>query len=310
MLELKCFLNKLIIFSITLVFLLSCLDFVVTSGLKKSNYRDLPKWVEITNGGIDAQVIIVGSSRALVHFDCEKISKKTGLSCYNLGLDGSNFKLQKEILELYLRKNKTPERLIWSLDINTLGEIDTFYGIENLVPFMREPEIREIISIQNSNPEYLYYLPMIRYKFNSNFIPIGLLSYLNLIKYRRRVIHGYREMDLEWRQNYHSNEAIGFEPKFNYIYKSNFFEFIKYLKSRSINISFLISPYFKSDFNSDISILNFENEFNSIASGIQIPVYSYLNSKLFSNKKYFYDYSHLNKDGVEILMDEFLKDYK
>lgn len=293
-----------------MVFLLSCLDFVVTSGLKKSNYRDLPKLVEITNGGIDAQVIIVGSSRALVHFDCEKISKKTGLSCYNLGLDGSNFKLQKEILELYLRKNKTPERLIWSLDINTLGEIDTFYGIENLVPFMREPEIREIISIQNSNPEYLYYLPMIRYKFKSNFIPIGLLSYLNLIKYRRRVINGYREMDLEWKPNDKIKGDFRFQFKIDSTYIYNFFEQIHVLQSRSVKISFCITPYFNKGFESDKFILDFENEFKSIASVIQVPVYSYLNSEISMSKNYFYDYSHLNKRGVNKFMNEFLMDYK
>ena len=51
---------------------------MIQEGLKTSNYREVTKWNEVTQGGIDAQLLIVGSSRALVHFDLIEKEKASG----------------------------------------------------------------------------------------------------------------------------------------------------------------------------------------------------------------------------------------
>lgn len=304
------FIIKVLIFGISLIGLCAILDYLVTQGLKDANYRDISKWQEVTSGVIDADLIIVGSSRALVHYDCETISKKTGLSCYNLGLNGSNFLLQKEILELYLRKNKAPSKLIWSIDFNTLGKLNTYFGMEQLVPYMNEPEIRKIISIQDSNPEYFFYFPLIRYKFNSRMIPIGLLSYLDLVKYKRRVINGYRLMDLKWKGGQDLSKKNKPCDQVPIDFLSEFEIQLSELRNSKIEVELVIPPVFRDEIKLARCLDDFENSFLQIAQGSKINLKSYLNSEISLDQIFFYDSFHMNTKGVELWMEEFLQDYQ
>ena len=96
------FLFKIILYSIFLFSILLIVDFFIQKGLKKSSYHEISKWNEVVQGGIDADILFVGSSRALVHFDPRIIERYTGKSSFNLGLDGSKFESQKLVLDLYL----------------------------------------------------------------------------------------------------------------------------------------------------------------------------------------------------------------
>ena len=172
----KFFLVKIFVFLSVIVGLSYLLDYMIKEGLKTSNYREVTKWNEVTQGGIDAQLLIVGSSRALVHFDCEYIQKVTGKTCYNLGFDGTTYPLQKLMLKLYLSKNKIPEKIIWSLDYHAFSEAPDYYGFEQLVPYQNNAYIKEMLSMHET-PAYQFKIPIFRYSYNPKMKVIGLLSF-------------------------------------------------------------------------------------------------------------------------------------
>jgi hypothetical protein len=131
--------------------------------------------------------------------------------------------------------------------------------MEQLVPYMNEPEIRKIISIQDSNPEYFFYLPLIRYKFNSRMISIGLRSFLNLEKFDRRVINGYRLMDLSWQGGQDLSKKNKPCDQFPTDNLSKFEIELSKLRNSKIKIQLIIPPVFRDERKSVNCMENFEN---------------------------------------------------
>ena len=62
-------------------------------------------WNHIMEGKAGTDILISGSSRALINFDCEKISQGTGRRCYNIGLDGSHLDCELPLFKTYLKYN-------------------------------------------------------------------------------------------------------------------------------------------------------------------------------------------------------------
>ena len=91
-----------VIFHITL-FLLTCwgVQAIVFSGIKKVKTEDFGVWNKIDKGEINSEIVFAGSSRCWLHFAPNEISKITGRSCYNIGLDGSTPNLQQARLNLF-----------------------------------------------------------------------------------------------------------------------------------------------------------------------------------------------------------------
>lgn len=304
----KTFLFKILLFVVCIGGFSYLLDYMIQEGLKSSNYREVTKWNEVIQGEINAEILIVGSSRALVHFDCEYIQKVTGKSCYNLGFDGTTYPLQKLMLELYLSRNKKPIELIWSLDYHSFSEVPDFYGFEQLIPYKDNPYIGEMLSMHET-PSYQFYLPVFRYSYNPKMKVIGLYSFLG--KYSRDQIlkNGYRAQKKVWDETFDSFK--GDNPKglkMNFI-GSLFQDFItlnEKLKSSSINQKWIVPPYY---FEVNQLIRNRSEilqEFSKTSKDHEITFLDYSNSFITKSKSNFYNGNHLNDLGVRIFMDELM----
>ena len=285
------------------------LDHMIQEGLKTSNYREITKWNEVIEGGIDAQMIIVGSSRALVHYDCEYIQKVTGMTCYNLGFDGTTYPLQKLMLELYLSENKTPEKIIWSLDYNSFSHIPDFYGFEQLIPFQVNPYIRKMLSMHET-PDYQLDIPLFRYSYNPKMKVIGLYSSLG--KYQRDPVlrNGYRIQDKNWdgsfdefKRSHPKDYSVNFDPKV-------FDDFIRFNKDlmKESSITWVISPYYNDYKEMIINRIAIEKRIERTSNQLQIHLFDYTNHPLSQDKSNFYNSNHLNRQGVEQFMKVLLKD--
>jgi hypothetical protein len=308
---LKKFILKGFLFFLVIIAIAYILDFMIQEGLKTSNYREITKWNEVIEGGIDAEILIVGSSRALVHFDCEQIKKSTGKTCYNLGFDGTTYPLQKLMLELYLSQNKVPEKIIWSLDYHSFSDVPDFYGFEQLVPYQKNFFIRKILSMHEI-PDYQFTVPLFRYSYNPKMKVIGLYSYVG--KYHRDPVlrFGFRMQEKVWDftfEEFVRNNPDGFSTIFDRMIFEQFILFNKKLSEDSL-IIWVVPPYFR-EYNSKIlnghEILSL---FESSADQLNINFMDYSNHLLGRDKENFYNANHLNRRGVERFMDKWLEDIK
>lgn len=276
---------------------------MIQEGLKTSNYREISKWNEVIEGGIDAQILIVGSSRALVHFDCEYIQKATGKTCYNLGFDGTTFPLQKLMLELYLSGNTVPENIIWSLDYHMFSEAPDYYGFEQLVPYQENPYVSKMLSLHQT-PAYKFQIPVFRYSFNPKMKVIGLYSFLG--KYQRDPIlkYGYRKQDKKWdgtfeefKQNNPNGHSVNFEPRIF----DQFLNFSEKLKKKSV-VAWVISPYYFDAKKMIVNHKELELNFKQEALNLGIQFIDLSSTAISNSTENFYNGTHLSAKGVREFM--------
>jgi hypothetical protein len=89
-------------------------------GLRRYSTLELGTWNRMIAGNINTDELILGSSRAWVHFDPDVINQYTHRSVFNLGLDGTGIDLQLARLQVYVRHNRKPSLLLLALDVWTL----------------------------------------------------------------------------------------------------------------------------------------------------------------------------------------------
>ncbi|MGM0944162.1 MAG: hypothetical protein ACQEW9_03200 [Bacteroidota bacterium] len=275
-------------------------DFSIQEGIKNSSYREISKWNEVIQGGIDADILIVGSSRALVHFDPAAIEEKTGMSCYNLGLDGSKYEAQRKVLELYLEKNNKPKVIIWSLDFGSFEVTDGIYRYEQFIPFWSEPKIKEILALNKGmDLNYLNY-PIIRYSNNPSIKYKGLLAYTPIRLQEPKMYKGFRKPYQTWDGKFDQlveNEKSISQRIDSLIFNDFVHNSIK-IKGMDIEVRWIVSPYYieaQKVISNSSDIIDIYSDF---ASELKISFIDMTGDSICFKKNYFYNGSHLNAYGV------------
>lgn len=303
----KFFLFKIAALSLILLAITFGVDYLIQEGIKSSSYREISKWNEVVEGGIDAEILIVGSSRALVHFDPQIIEEKTGMTCYNLGLDGSKYESQKKVLELYLEKNLKPKVLIWSLDFSSFEEVEGIYRYEQFIPFLSEPKVKEILALNKGMALGYLEIPIIRFSNNPAIKYRGILSWLPVNINEPTLEKGYRVSKKNWEGNLDSLLKQSGGELTNGFQINHFEDFKKLsqnLKSQKVQVKWLISPYFETALNAINNRKEFINllENESKILGVSFQDLSF--SELSISQENFYNGSHMNTNGVKSFVEK------
>lgn len=297
----KKFLLKFLLIFSSLVIFLFLLDYLIVEGLKSSNYREVTKWNEVVSGQVETDVLIAGSSRAQVHFDCELFEKIVGTSCYNLGFNGSNLNQQIKMVQLFLRKNNRPKKIIWSLDYHMLENSDQLFGFDQLIPFMAEKEIKELVQMNKIDKPWLYYVPVARFSFNRKMKHVGLKNLFGFYKNGRPLIKGFKGEDKSWDGKFELVKANSKEPFYYQVDNGSINSFLKmlvYILSKDIDIEFVITPvyYELNEFTENEDEI--KREFRGVAEIYDIKMYDFTEDEIGRDKQYFYNSIHLNLKGV------------
>lgn len=116
----KKFLIKISIFAVALYGLAWGLDYAISKGLYQMDDYRFISWREIGEGNINADILIMGNSRALSHFEPWTIDSITGMSCYNIGLGGYSITVDDLKYQYYRAHNTKPKLIVLQIDAATL----------------------------------------------------------------------------------------------------------------------------------------------------------------------------------------------
>lgn len=300
---------KLLGISIVFLSILYVVDYLIQEGLKTSNYREISKYNEIIKGGIDADLLIVGSSRALVHFDCELIESRTGKSCYNLGFDGSSYPLQKIMLDLYLNQNQRPDYIYWVVDLTSFTFSSDFYGFEQLIPFMENNYINEILRLHKT-PAFLLELPLIRYSFNSKMKSVGLYTFLGIYQRDKIIEKGYRPQEKSWDglfDQFKNENPKGISLELKEEYFQDFLMYSQEIQNRGMSLSWVIAPYYYEMLDITFNSQEIIQKIQLASEDCEIPFLDFTNSPIKADKSNFYNAQHLNSKGVKLFVEQFME---
>lgn len=296
----KRFIIRLSIFLVLVFLLLTGLDIFVSKIYRNSPDRRVVVWNEITQGVLESDVVILGSSRAWVQYSPAILDSILNVSTYNLGIDGSPFNRQIERYQVYCKYNKKPSVIIQNIDFfSTLGYV-TGYERVQYFPFLYNADFRRIIKEPFSWYEYL---PMGRYYGQGDLFKDMLFNqYKNDIRPYNNgegLYKGYSGMNWSWDGSALARlDSITFAPDERT--KRLFLDFLAETKAEGQKVIFVYAPFYIEGLQKVTNIEESFAIFDSIANEFDVPILDYTYSPISYDTAYFYNASHLNKQGAEL----------
>jgi hypothetical protein len=310
----KKFILRLLLFCLAPLPLLYLLAYIVDKGLQKSRYTYYSEWNDLFNGKINADVLIMGSSRAWVHFSPKIIDSILHVNSYNIGIDASSIGLQYQRLQLYLEHNRKPKYIIQEVNfVSTFLGYHTLPGAQQFLPYLKYPLVWKIVTEHNSTfgPADRYF-PL--FKYNNEFVLIkeGILSYFGHgakdVKYK-----GYCGRDLAWDSSFYyykrSNPA-GVDDPIDSAMVDTFKSYLNFCKANGIKVILVNPPSYIEALNYENNYKDFLAIYDSFSREYQIPFYNYVNDSLDYDRNNFYNSQHMNRQAAEIFCTRFALELK
>lgn len=269
-------------------------------------------WQDILEKQVDDDLLIYGSSRAWRHFDPEFIEEQTGMSAYNFGVDGHAFDIQYLRHELNLKYNKSPKVIIYSVDINTLGQSPGLYNHEQFLPFFYKDPLFNAYTKKYSNFSFIdYNIPLLRYSGEKKALSYFVKEITNWSQQKMRT-KGFATHIGTWNTDYKKAREKR-ERYFKEVDRDLVKRFDNFLiEARSLGIA-VILIYTPEHVLGQELIENREDiikVFDSLATKNKIPFFDYSKDKMNNYKDYFYNSLHLNAKGVQAFNELYGEDLK
>lgn len=248
---------------------------------------------------VTADIIILGSSRAVHHYVPTIIEDSIGLSCYNCAYDNQG------IINMYGRykmiaKRKKPKYVICEIlpSLDIFKDVDDIKYLNSFKPFRDNPELAEIIKD---------YSPIEYFKTNSYIYRYNTFIFQILKDYIQsgRLYADKGFSPIKGRMNYNPEpykETIGEVDtlKVKYVYK-----LVETTKRDNVRLFFAASPRYNAHEDLSLTIIK------EISKKEQIPFISfYTDTSLNTNKTLFKDRAHLNETGAFEYTKKFVKRLK
>ena len=258
---------------------------------QQSGYEYLTTYsIEKTN----ANILILGSSRAKNIYNTTIFEKQTGLTCYNTGRDGEPIFYHYAVLQAAL-KRYTPKIVILSFDAGNFSKnIEAYDRITALLPYYKNhPEIHSTIALK-SPYEKLKLLSNI-YPYNSLLLPIIAGNRENN-KEKYITINGFIPIEKTFSGPLKTFDYTK-EKDLDSIKINTYKSFIQDCIIHKVELYIICPPYIINPIGIDHSIL----EGKKIAQQYNIRFLDYSRDTSFTNNpSLFADFRHLNVSGVEL----------
>jgi len=306
------FVLRIILFCLVPLVLLIPLSMIVDKGLQKSRHFYFSEWNDLYAGRIQADMLFMGSSRAWVHFSPQIFDSAYHLNSYNLGLDGTTVDMQLERFHIYLRHNRKPRYIIQEVGLHTAilrqKELPQY---AQLLPYLSDTAIWRIYKKQYENASLAErYFPLFKYNNQLPLIKEGILSFLGrgtaATKYK-----GYRGQLLSWDSsfsNFVRDNPRGYALSIDSTAIDIFKDYLKWCKEQDVKIILVYAPSYYEAGRYITNLSDIKNLISDIAAEYDVPYLDYTENYLDSNKRYFYNSQHLNKEGAEIFSRMVVRD--
>ena len=232
----------------------------------------------------NAQIVIMGNSRADEHYDTDLISDSLGMTCFNIGCHGYPIEFQYHIMfNAYMNRNTAPEYIILDVSPYCMFEYLTPRHSFEFLPYM-------------SRKEFSYYIDTCKvFKPCDRFL---LPKYAGLVYKVFKGIKSLNKMPAPKSEEYQTDfiltQSMELERDSDNIHALH--AWIDDCVSRGIKPVLICSPMHHDHYRKFIDMEGFWSIVNNAVNGRDIPVLSYEN--LYgSDTRYFHDLLHLNKYG-------------
>lgn len=310
----KKLLVNLTIFLIPLIVFMFLGDWFLSRQLRQSRDGEFSVWNDIYDSKINADIVVYGSSRAMVHMDPLIIKDSLMVNAYNLGLNGHNFWLQYFRHQELLKYNKAPKFIIHSVDIFTLVKRRDLFHMEQFLPYMLfNGEIQQWTGSYEGYKKYDYFIPLVRYY--GQYKTIGRIlqtSFFGSTEADSARYLGFSAQNQAWNDDLVKarKKFPDFRVKIDIASVKLFEKYLKECQEAGIAIALIYTPEYieGQDFVKNRSEII--NTFSFLSAKYNIPFIDYSNDSISYKRNYFYNASHLNSTGARVFTSKMMHDLK
>lgn len=271
------------------------IDLGISKVLSDNKARMFVGWNIILKEHIDADLTILGSSRAWVHYDPYILDSILHINSYNLGIDGAHFLKQRMKYNIYKQYQELPQVVILNIDYLFSLEEETDYEREQLFPFFLYPSWRR--EIYNIRPSYSFSelnIPLFRY-INSG----GVSYFLHFIGEHNNLYKGYEGQELIWDGTNLRKESLRHVAYDEYVLQS-LEQFVKEVKQDHVTLLFCFAPVYVGCTETVDNFKEIMDIYMDLSKKYDVPILDYTFSTLSQDTTYFYNATHMNKQGAEL----------
>ena len=253
-------------------------------------------------GGIDADILVSGSSRAVYHYDPRVIESYTGKKSFNIGRDGSKPDEQLALLKAYLRHNRKPQYLIQSLDVINLKAND---GVTDPMSFVGWLDQDELYVEARSHKRYFMvyrYFPLVGFMRTGAMKPSieALLGHTTQAEGR---LNGYHPQDKAWNDDFEAfrrQHPNGVTWPIEPAGRGALEDILELCRKEGISVILVYSPEYRECQELTVNRDKVFSVFQDISAKFNLPFWDYSQDAISSERAYFYNSSHLNRQGATV----------
>ena len=287
--------------------LLSCItaDYLFQKGFEKCEDDVVGKLNEIIKDTTYFDVIGVGSSRALAHFNPWIINDQLQLTAYNAGVNGACIIDVNLLIKSYLKNRKAPKLIVFHVDDFTY-ETHRLSELPRYFPFIDNPEIYNSLAPYSETVRYVHTINFLRIMYYYDLLKwISIKSLLGLgVRDEYKLINGFRLIDDSWNgldeeglpNRIEKIKSLKVKPESESLGEPLFKEILEICRKNNIKILFSSSPIVHGDLNKLYD--HTEQKIERMTKGYDVG-FLWMHKEEWERTEYFYDYLHMNSKGSE-----------
>jgi len=271
-------------------------DFLLSRRMQNVQTVGMEIWKDIMEGNANADIVILGNSRAFDACNREILDSLTGHRAYNLASIGNPFIIQRFRYKMYREYNRKPQMIIQFVDEFSLGTTISLYEPFQYYPWMwRKPFLREMLTMPADRPWLLHaIIPFQRYRGSRPW---------NLFFQRHEFIQdGFKENELSRNRGF---QRVTKQHDFVYLKKTDDLlrDFLRRSSKEGIQVVFVLVPYHDSFRFKDGEKEKMRQYFEDVASESGIPIFDGATLEIVHDSTLYLDSEHLNMKGAKVFSD-------
>lgn len=291
----KKFLIHSVVFAAILWVFAIIADIYVSNNLRHNKDRKYAAWNGIYNDTTYYDLVINGSSRAWVQYDPHILDSILHLNTYNLGIDGSAINRQIIKYHKYCELHGQPKYLLQNIDIFTMAR--TFgYEREQFFPYFFYD--KNLLHKADKDEHFTLlekYIPYYRY--------IGI----DLHDWEACLYKGYCGQDKAWDGSMFSQmDTVQVSSDSSML--RLFDDFLTEQAHLGTRVILVYSPIYHGVIDKCPDTGKMYTMYDSLAIKHHLSILNYIEMPLCYDTAYFYNATHLNRQGAEIFTTRLAQD--
>lgn len=280
-------------------------DVMISSGLRRTERGHFYTMNALMNQKMDADVVILGNSRASTSYHPLILDTILGVNSRNLGVSAQPFGVSYLRWQLYHRNNKNPKLLIVNIDFRDLRSIEKRMENEQYYPYMHDTLVKPCLDPFGFTWAEKH-VPMYRYRGDYKLMAIGLGELLHIHHDKKGDYYkGYSNENAEW-------DGTNLDALLNQgvIYGHCNPKVVKQLESllqettnEGIPVVFVYAPVFKR-LKDNLNEEKTRAAYRDLSQKYDVPMIDLSVMDFYADSNYFMNGHHLNRRGAELFSIE------